>query len=385
MRFPKIFCFLLNILAVNSDITAFGDCVLHVKRFRDNLLTVDITSLVVVQQSHTNTHPMVSICSTNETRTVKPVGKIREYCSLQIIIGLLPSDFNILYSYMYNNPYTYSSRPHSVYLIILDPLTYSVLIYDDSISLPASILVYKIQTFNAIIDGNAMQSDTSFFYFCLSCNRVMQPAMISKLRFVTEYTYQSEWKEPNLNIQAIIFGSLNRHVTGCEKFIWKKWLATKLERNFWDHCDKPAAFWDLAFRSVHPNVSTTFQTKILFSNPGYSGSFSQKIFYRTSRPRAWEMPVSMFHDFAICGILYCDCLRRSETTSLVTWSVGFSKYDSANIVSLTLLITAFVCIRKCLYSKPGGLMSYIRLFINVLGILLRQGSYKGFLLTAFSL
>jgi hypothetical protein len=97
------------------------------------------------------------------------------------------------------------------------------------------------------------------------------------------------------------------------------------------------------------------------------------------------MPISMFHDFAICGILYCDCLRRSETISLVTWSVGFSIYDSANIACLTLLITAFVCIRKYLYSKPGGLMSYIRLFVNVLGILFRQGSYKGFLLTAFSL
>jgi hypothetical protein len=202
---------------------------------------------------------------------------------------------------------------------------------------------------------------------------------------VTEYSYQNEWKEPSLNIQAMIFGSVNRNVTGCEKFIWKKWFATKLERNFWAHCNKPAAFWDLALRSVHPNVSTTFQTKKYFSNPGYSGSFSQKFFYRTNRLGAWEASISMFHGFATCGILYCDCLRRSETTSLVTWSVGFSKYDSANILCLTLLITAILCIRKYLYSKPGGLMSYIGLFINVLGILLRQGSYKGFLLTAFSL
>jgi hypothetical protein len=140
MSFLIIFCFLLNILAVNSDIRAFGNCVLHIKRFRDNLLTIDITSLVVVQQPHTNTYPMVSIFSANETRSIKPVGNIREECSLQIIIGLLPGDSVMLYSYMYNNPYTYSSRPHSVYLIILDPLTHSVLIYKDSISLPASII-----------------------------------------------------------------------------------------------------------------------------------------------------------------------------------------------------------------------------------------------------
>jgi hypothetical protein len=154
MSFLKIFCFIINILAVNSDISAFGNCVLHVKRFRDNLLSVDITSLVV-QQSHTNTHPMVSILSANETPSIKPVGKIREECSLQIIIGLLPGDSGMLYSYMYNNLYTYSSRPHSVYLIILDPLTHSVLIYEDSISLPASIILHKIETFGAIRDCTA--------------------------------------------------------------------------------------------------------------------------------------------------------------------------------------------------------------------------------------
>jgi hypothetical protein len=218
----------------------------------------------VAQKSRTNIYPMVSIFSANETRSVKPVGKIREECSLLIIIGLLPDDSGMLYSYIYNNPNTFSSRPHSIYIIILDPLTYCVIIYDGSISLPASIFVYKIKRFGAIRDGTALQSDASFFYFCLSCNCFMQPAIISKLRFVTEYTYQSQWKEPNLNIQAIIFGSVNRHVTGCEKFIWKKWFAAKVKRDFWADCNKPAAFWDLALRSVHPNVSTTFQTKYIF-------------------------------------------------------------------------------------------------------------------------
>jgi hypothetical protein len=202
---------------------------------------------------------MVSIFSANKTRSIKPVGKIREECSLQIIIGLLPGDSVMLYSYMYNNLYTYSSRPHSVHLIILDPLTHSVLIYKDSISLPASIILHKLHTFSAMRDCTTLESDASFFYFCLSCKRVIQPVTPStKVLFVTEYSYQNEWKKPNLNIQAMIFGSVNRNATGCEKFIWKKWFGTKLERNFWAHCNKPAAFWDLAFRSVHPNVSTTF-------------------------------------------------------------------------------------------------------------------------------
>jgi hypothetical protein len=205
---------------VNSDIIAFGNCVLHIKRFRDNLLTIDITSLVVVQQPHTNTYPMVSIFSANETRSIKPVGNIREECSLQVIIGLLPSHSITLYSYMYSNPYTYSSRPHSVYLIILDPFTHSVIIYDDSISLPASIILHKIKTFGAIIDCATLESDASFSYFCLSCKRVIQPVTPkTKVLFVTEYSYQNEWKEPSLNMQAIIFGSVNSHVTGCEKFI----------------------------------------------------------------------------------------------------------------------------------------------------------------------
>jgi hypothetical protein len=384
MKFSKIFCALLSVLSVTSykiaDISVFGNCVRHIKRFHDSKITVDITSLVVIAQSRTKSQPTVSIFSANETQSIKPTGTIREECSLQIIIGLLPSDSRILYSFMYDNPYTYSSRPNSIYVIILGPFTKSVVIYDHSIWLPVSIFTFKVATLNVV-------DDPYLSYFCLSCKNLIQPVINNELiRFVNEYTYEKEWKQASLNVQAISFAG-DKDVTGCERNIWKKWLGSKddPERASWTHCNKPANVCDLILRSVHPNITTSFQAEINTTKPGFSGSFAQKFFYRTSRPLPWEVSSSIFHGFGICGIIYCDCLRRCQSTSLATWSIGFGKYEWASILCTTLVTSAIVCCRVFLHSKPRRFMSYVGSIVNIVGIVLRQGSYQGFLLAIFSL
>jgi hypothetical protein len=382
--------FVLNIAEVKTndipDMSIFGPCVLHIKRFYESIVTVDITSIVAVPQSHTKNSPMMSIFGANETRSINPVGNIREECSLQIIIGLIPSDSRTLYNFMYNNPYTYSSRPSAIYVLLLDPVTNTVVIKDHSISLPVSIFVLKIESIDPIQKG-PVQSDPTFVYFCLSCKNFIQPVMNKKLiGSVTEYSYQKEWKEANLNIQAISLVG-NGDITGCEKDIWTIWLEARNgpRRRSLKLCNKSAAFWDLVLRSVHPNFTTNFESEVDFSKQGFSGSFSQKFFYKNVHPFTWEVASSLFHDFAICGIMYCDCSKRSETTSIATWRVGFNTFEWACIICTTLVTSAFVCTRKYVNSERMKFMSYVNLVINLLGIILRQCSYKGFLLAIFSL
>jgi hypothetical protein len=99
MYSAMILIFLLKIIAGKAytiaDTSMFGNCVLHIKRFRDSSTAVDTASIFI--QGHTGiiNHRMVSIFSANETRTIKPVGKIREGCSLNMIIGVSPNNTSL--------------------------------------------------------------------------------------------------------------------------------------------------------------------------------------------------------------------------------------------------------------------------------------------------
>jgi hypothetical protein len=137
---------LLNIVAVGSSMVAdtsiFGNCVLHRKRFRDSPITVDVTSIVVVPtRIQANNQPIVSIFNENKTGSITQEGRIREECSLQIIIGFAPRDSKLLYSLMYFNYYTYLSRPYSIYVLVLD-LLQNLTLHKPIITLLSSIFVF---------------------------------------------------------------------------------------------------------------------------------------------------------------------------------------------------------------------------------------------------
>jgi hypothetical protein len=60
------------------------DCVLHIKRFHDSFIAVDINSIVIQPPIQANIQPMVSLFSANaSTTSIRPeMGKKREECSL---------------------------------------------------------------------------------------------------------------------------------------------------------------------------------------------------------------------------------------------------------------------------------------------------------------
>jgi hypothetical protein len=381
--------FAFNIAVVSSyliaDMSIFGHCVLHIKRVRDNSVTSDIASILVASQFRARRYPIVSISSANNTRFIMPEGSIREGCSLNVIIGFFPRDSYLLYGFMYANPYTYLSRLNSIYVLILDYLP-TVDFPEATITLPASIFILKFPPFY-IANPTALHSNPSYFYICLSCLVRLQPVINNKyIRFHTEHTYQKQWKHTNLIMQVIVYGRTGQ-ISWCEMLIWRKWLAPKgdARRTLWRQCNKPAAFWDLVLRSTHPNFTTYLQPIVKVSQVGFSGTFSQKLYMKKTNPTAWSLSNSFYAGTVISGIIYCDCERRSESVSFEIWNVGFGKIEWALIIALSATVSACTFIESYCLSIGRVTKTYIAEFINVMGVILRQGSYKGFLLALFSL
>jgi hypothetical protein len=203
----------------------FGNCFLHIKRFRDSSTTAHITSIFIRARIWTNSQSIVSIFSANETRSIKPEGRTKEGCSLNIIIGFVPSKSKLLYRFMYTNPYTYLSRPNSIYVLVVDSLR-RLSFSKSFITLPTSIFVLQFPPFY-LKNHIALHSSPSYFCLCLSCRVFLQPVTNNKrIRFLTEYSYQEEWKKPYMTMQALVHYRATK-ISRCEQNIWKKWLAPK--------------------------------------------------------------------------------------------------------------------------------------------------------------
>jgi hypothetical protein len=384
MHIAMIAIFLLQFVAVNSyiiaDTSMFGNCFLHIKRFRDSSTTADITSIFIRARIGTRSHSIVSIFSANETRSIKPEGRTKEACSLNIIIGFVRSKAKLLYRFMYTNPYTYLSRPNLIYVLVVDSLQ-RLSVPKSSITLPTSIFVLQFPPFY-LNNHIALHSSPSYFYLCLSCHVFLQPVTNNKrIRFLSEYSYQKEWKKPYLTMQIIV-RYRTKKISWCEQNIWKKWLAPKgdARRTFWSQCNKPAAFWDLLLRSVHPNFTIYLQPKVQLSKKGFTGSFLQKFYGNGIHPNSWQISSSYYAGSAIPGIIYCDCKRRAKSVSLEIWNVGFGKLEWAFIIGTSAIVSNY-----CNSMGKGSTNSYVGEFINVVGIILRQGSKGGYLLALFSL
>jgi hypothetical protein len=72
---------------------------------------------------------------------MKQVGSVREECSVNVLLGVgFPTDSLHLYNFMFDSGYTFSSNPHSFYIIILDPSMKSVSVHTSSAMLSTFLL-----------------------------------------------------------------------------------------------------------------------------------------------------------------------------------------------------------------------------------------------------
>jgi hypothetical protein len=369
------FSFIIQIFEVQTepfpiaDLSMFGSCVIHLKRFRDNLVFIDLTTIVVLAQINNGQFPLFSIFNgSNPLPQIQPVDSLQEECSLQVLIGIHPRPSWELYDFMFSSRYTFNSNPHSIYIVLLDPSGNFPYVDRSSTMFPASIFVWKVPITNPIIhnaEDELRLKEHRFWYVCVRCSNFWQLVGDNKnIRYISEVSYESNWYNSKLVLQAIVTTTTGDK-TGCEKYIWKLWLAPIGDhvRDDYKYCSKSLAFTDILARSVHSNLTVFLQPREDLSQDGFSGFFVNGI---------WSPQRGIDH-------------WRASNISFRGWLNCFEGTIWMCIIVVTALAHSYICIQHYFRTWKYNIHTYINFAFDIVEILIRQGSCKCCLIAIFSL
>jgi hypothetical protein len=160
--------FALNQTNNELDTDIFGDCIIHVKRFRENQFTVDFAGRVIEANPHhllTTHDPYANLTYTNLIGDVLPIFKANELCTLHIIIGVSNDDHQELYNLVDSNPFAFASAPTIRYIFV--PLDYADFIKGSKLGslfleIPAGIFIFD-------------NSASEYYYLCSRCSVYKSP------------------------------------------------------------------------------------------------------------------------------------------------------------------------------------------------------------------
>jgi hypothetical protein len=272
-----LLCFAFQISEVLSfriaDLSMFGSCVVHMKRFRDTVVFQDLTSIIIFAQVSKRYTLFTVTNASSLSPQIQPLGSVREECSLNVVMGIFPTHSLPLYYFMFGSGYTFNSNPFSIYIIVMGPISAPVLVQPSSAVLPASIFVLRIPT--NPFDAKGLNLDPQFLYICARCRVSMQVVLDNRnIKSISDLSYESTWVNSRLVLQGIVSG-VRGDIRWCEKYIWEMWLSRvgDLSRTLYKYCGKSFAFTDILTRSVHHNLSVFLTTGLDFSQYGFSGCF----------------------------------------------------------------------------------------------------------------
>jgi hypothetical protein len=392
------FCFILQIFEVQveafipfADLNDFGSCVVHLKRFRDNLDFVDLTSMIILAQLRSSERfPLFSIFNASDSLSgIQPVGSVREECSLNIMIGIIPISRQ-LFNFMLSSRYTFNSNPHSIYIVLLDPS--GDITYVDRLStiFPVSIFFWYVPVTNPIMDSAEDElslEEPRFWYVCVRCGNFYQPIEDNRnIRFLSELSYESNWSNSKLVLQAIFEGP-TVDINGCEKYLWEMWLAPIGDRvkDDYKYCSKSLAFTDILARSVHPNMTVFRRAKEDFSQEGFYGYFINGIWGTKGPMQHWRASNIYFNVPASSSVTYCDCQQHSESISFRGWLTCFDGNVWISIFVVSALVHSYVCIQHYFHTRKLTFNRCVNFVFDIVEIVIRQGNCKSCLIAFFSL
>jgi hypothetical protein len=389
MNFNFLLCFAFQISEVLSfrtaDLSMFGSCVVHVKRFRDTVVFKDLTSIIIFAQV-TRRYILFTVTNASSVSPqIQPLGSVREDCSLNVVMGIFPTDSLPLYYFMFGSGYTFNSNPFSIYIIVVGPSAAPVLVQPSSVILPASILVLKIPT--NPFDAVALNLEPRFLYICIRCSVSVQVVLDNtNIRSISDLSYESNWVNSKLVLQGIVLGVMG-DIRWCEKYLWEMWLSRvgHSSRNVYKYCGKSFAFTDILARSVHHNLSVFLTTGPDLSQVGFSGCFFYGLWVTGTPIEPWRSSGVYFHVPASSTITYCDCERGLETISFWSWLNCFDGDIWTCIFIVTALIHSYVILQHYFISRKCNLHLYISFGVDVIGIVIRQGSCKFCIIALFSI
>jgi hypothetical protein len=387
MKVVLSFQYVFYILGAQSyytaDMNKFGKCRILIKRFEDNTKTMDTTSIVTTEQLSGKHYPIYSVYSSNKTlQVIQPILNVREECTLNVIIGYASKRYLDLYDYMLRSRYTFTSHPHSTYIIVLEYDTEPMLLDVRTLSLPTSIFVLYIR--KKSISYQSLQSGPFYTYFCFSCIHTLQPVDYNNnIRLVNDDWFLNDWKINNSFI-LVLNTAGNGDITKCEQLMWARWLSSvDLKSIPRSGCNKPYAFWSSVFRSV--NLTAHLSTSMDSSMYGYSGFFFQEFLTKDMSINPWRASSTHYHASAFSYIIYCDCDRRTEMISFHTWITCFTESVWFCLIGVVATLAAVMNGSTHMSSAKYVLNTYLMMLTDIVGIAIRQGSYNCVGLAVFSM
>jgi hypothetical protein len=389
-------CVVLNVLHVESshskaDLSVFGSCVLHIKRFREEAQFLDLTSVVIQDQFTNREYPLFSIYNGSDmTSQIQPARNVHEECSLNVMIGIYPSDADQLYNFMFTSGYTFNSNPRSIFIIVLGSHTRSLYLLWSTVRLPISIFVLNVPSSTDIIDSAGLNTPMDLLYVCIRCGvtrEFINKDNIKTIRLISDTTYERKWLNSRLTLQAIT-SSGGGDITLCETYIWKMWRAPlgHNQRRMYRYCTKSFAFTDLLARSVHPNVTVLVRKTVDILKDRFVGFFNYGFWGLNTEIGPLLTSSVYFHAPGFSSFLYCHNEKHFADITLRSWINCFSPGVWALFFGVMISVqVCIMCLQQAKEQCGFSVICCIRSMLDVFGIIFRQGNCKCVILSIFSL
>lgn len=117
----KLFLILNTIFSttLGVDLSQFENCVVHIKRFGDDIDSIKLTEKVI--HLNQNTVQKWTIFDSNNTRKIESSLSVYEICTINLIIQVT-DDIVQLHYFLHDNSYIHLTNDQSIYVIIAPKL-----------------------------------------------------------------------------------------------------------------------------------------------------------------------------------------------------------------------------------------------------------------------
>jgi uncharacterized membrane protein YqaE (UPF0057 family) len=359
--------------ATFGELNVYNSCFIHIRKFSNNIASADLTSLLVKGQFSSRKFALFSIFNgTHRKPQIQPVGSINEKCTLNVIVDFQPNDYKRLLYFMNVNKYTFISKPHSFYVLVVK--ANSVKIHPSTVIFPTSIFILKVSD---IFNNRLVPIYKSvFLFFCSACEKHIHSIQLgADTQTLNDLHYQTKWSFPQQHVQAVIEDVVG-DINGCEKVIWQRWLASYIQRKYHSPagCSKSFAFYDLLTQTVQKNLTLSFEVDLNPLEDGYTVFVTESMWNKHAFLNPSFSSSGYFHLFALAKILYCDCDGLSESSFVRKWVNCLPTNLWYTLIALTLLTFTFNILESGIETGTFGCKAICTLLLELVGIVLRQGS-----------
>jgi hypothetical protein len=367
-------------LSVNDylDLSAFGECVIHFTKMKDDWETIDRTEAIIhaqYQSREAHQHQMISVYNSSFDKKdpvrslIQPDVSVKEECALNVLLGVHFNQQPTVIEIILTSNYTYSSDPFSTYIFVLD----SELKYAHSDrwkDIPTRIFYLGFPDPSSISHKNPPH----LWYICFQCARSVYAKMYitPNLASVSSLNLRSNWAKQDIVFKRLFVTS--RFIL----YLGQYWAFKKPSMSYCEY-----GFMDLLSKSAEPNMTIIVQPLYTGHNyqSGYTGNIQIDVSYVSF---TFRRATSSWYEYLTKGhILYCTCRTKTQRAFIYEGWIGSFKPDVwLGILISILSLSAAVAFKSSKIKKPNVMFAVltktnfcVSLF-DVCSLFLRQGGLR---------